>query len=382
MYRIAADDQRALIAADSIFQNYARNDIESLHEKNLYQLGEDRMLTTLLLKYFSDMSLSFVPIACCWTMVPDTFKVLLSQRRRWINSTFHNMWQLMKIKIQCGFCCLSMNVIVILDLVFFMILPSGLIYAIIYTYSVIVDDESINIVTIALYIALIGFQMIIFLVRSRIDFIVWFIIYLVLGIPVFYFILPIYSFWNMDDFSWGTTRVVAGDKKGSKGKNGASSGDDTTVAGYGAGDLIKEETMEDDSQNSSNGDHPPAHGVSASQPRTQRRYNSTTQQRPSDRGHRVDIDALSDDIETAIPREVRTKDVPDQQPVFDDIYGDLPTSSEGTSRSSSKNNNATRKAGGRTSSLMGSSSTLSSASSGKQSTASRKSSGQRPVESV
>ena len=31
----------------------------------------------------------------------------------------------------------------------------------------------------------------------------------VVGVPVFYFVLPIYSFWHMDDFSWGTTRQTA-----------------------------------------------------------------------------------------------------------------------------------------------------------------------------
>jgi len=29
-----------------------------------------------------------------------------------------------------------------------------------------------------------------------------------IGVPVFYFVLPLYSFWNLDDFSWGTTRVT------------------------------------------------------------------------------------------------------------------------------------------------------------------------------
>lgn len=34
----------------------------------------------------------------------------------------------------------------------------------------------------------------------------------ILAIPVFSFALPLYSFWNMDDFSWGNTRVVTGEK--------------------------------------------------------------------------------------------------------------------------------------------------------------------------
>ncbi|KAF9965267.1 hypothetical protein BGZ73_001512, partial [Actinomortierella ambigua] len=39
----------------------------------------------------------------------------------------------------------------------------------------------------------------------------WMIVY-ILAIPVFSFYLPIYSFWHFDDFSWGNTRVVVGDK--------------------------------------------------------------------------------------------------------------------------------------------------------------------------
>lgn len=27
-------------------------------------------------------------------------------------------------------------------------------------------------------------------------------------------VLPLYSFWHFDDFSWGATRVVVGEKKG------------------------------------------------------------------------------------------------------------------------------------------------------------------------
>ena len=38
----------------------------------------------------------------------------------------------------------------------------------------------------------------------------WMIFY-ILAIPAFSFFLPLYSFWRMDDFSWGQTRVVLGE---------------------------------------------------------------------------------------------------------------------------------------------------------------------------
>ena len=53
--------------------------------------------------------------------------------------------------------------------------------------------------------------MIIFIVRRKWEMIGWMIIYM-LATPIFSFALPLYSFWFMDDFSWGNTRVVTGEK--------------------------------------------------------------------------------------------------------------------------------------------------------------------------
>lgn len=40
-------------------------------------------------------------------------------------------------------------------------------------------------------------------------YVLWFIIYL-LALPVWNFVLPVYAYWHMDDFSWGETRKVEG----------------------------------------------------------------------------------------------------------------------------------------------------------------------------
>ena len=34
--------------------------------------------------------------------------------------------------------------------------------------------------------------------------------------PIYSFFLPVYSFWCMDDFSWGNTRVVLGEGANTK----------------------------------------------------------------------------------------------------------------------------------------------------------------------
>ena len=209
MYRILNDDGKPLLADDHVYAEYLRNDIDSLHEQNLFHLGEDRMLTTLLLHFFPGMFLSYVPEAQCFTIVPHTLRILLSQRRRWINSTYHNLLELTKVKTMCGVCCCSMKTVVYLDLVACMILPASTVYAVYLIFLVAAGKTQFSVLLLVLYGLIIGVQIVVFIVRSRYDFLFWFIYFTIIGVPVFYFLLPLYAFWHMDDFSWGETRKVA-----------------------------------------------------------------------------------------------------------------------------------------------------------------------------
>lgn len=154
MYRLfeRSDIPKPLFACDYVYKRYAKNDaeIETLHEKNLYKLGEDRMLTTLLLQHFPHMNLKYVPEAHCYTIVPDKFSVLLSQRRRWVNSTFHNMLYLLRVGLG-GICCCSMKFIVVLDLVGTLILPSTLVYVGIMAYNAIVGKSQLSMITLIVF---------------------------------------------------------------------------------------------------------------------------------------------------------------------------------------------------------------------------------------
>ena len=82
----------------------------------MLHLGEDRYLTTLLLKHFPTYKTTFVRPAHAQTVAPDDWKVLISQRRRWINSTVHNLAELIFVDKLCGFCCFSMRFVVFIDL--------------------------------------------------------------------------------------------------------------------------------------------------------------------------------------------------------------------------------------------------------------------------
>ena len=78
-----------------------------------------------------------------------------------------------------------------------------------------VVDEGKPIPTVSLIMigAIYGLQALVFILRRKWDMVGWMVFY-ILAIPVFSFFLPLYSFWRMDDFSWGQTRVVLGEAGG------------------------------------------------------------------------------------------------------------------------------------------------------------------------
>lgn len=212
MYRLrTADKGRPLIISDKVIKDYADIGVDTLHKKNLLSLGEDRFLTTLMTKHFPTMSYKFIPDAYASTAAPETWSVLLSQRRRWINSTIHNLAELMFLKDLCGFCCFSMRFIVFIDLFGTIILPATCVYIVYLIYLIASGTGQIPYISIGIIAAVYGLQAIIFIIKRQWQHIGWMIIY-ILAYPVYSFILPIYSFWNQDNFTWGNTRIVIGEK--------------------------------------------------------------------------------------------------------------------------------------------------------------------------
>ncbi|KAI9193287.1 glycosyltransferase family 2 protein [Polychytrium aggregatum] len=213
LYRLrSSTHNKPLLVNNAVLNDYSENTVDTLHKKNLLHLGEDRYLTTLLLKHFPDMKTCFTVDAKCMTTAPTKWNVLLSQRRRWINSTVHNLLELVLLRDLCGFCCFSMRFVVLLDLVSTFTQPIGVIYVIYLIVVCSMGAVNLTLASLILIAAIYGFQMIILLLKQQWQHIGWMIIYL-LALPVFSLYLPLYSFWHFDDFSWGNTRVVVGEGK-------------------------------------------------------------------------------------------------------------------------------------------------------------------------
>lgn len=217
MYRIKAPKGGQnywvpILANPDVVEHYSENVVDTLHKKNLLLLGEDRYLSTLMLKTFPKRKQVFVPQAVCKTVVPEKFRVLLSQRRRWINSTVHNLFELMLVRDLCGTFCFSMQFVVFIELVGTLVLPA----AIAFTFYVVISsivNKPVQVIPLVLLALILGLPGVLIIVTAhRLVYVLWMFIYL-LSLPIWNFVLPTYSYWKFDDFSWGDTRKTAGEEK-------------------------------------------------------------------------------------------------------------------------------------------------------------------------
>ncbi|KAF8634627.1 hypothetical protein AX15_000804 [Amanita polypyramis BW_CC] len=216
LYRIrTADKGRPVIISNRIIDEYAEANVDTLHKKNLFSLGEDRFLTTLMLKHFPTFKTKFNPDAVAHTIAPEAWRILFSQRRRWINSTVHNLLELVVLPELFGFCCFSMRFFVFIDLLGTLILPATVIYLVYLIIAVSLHLTIFPLISIIMIAITYGLQAIIFIIKREFMLVGWMVVY-ILSYPVYSFFLPVYSFWCMDEFSWGNTRLVVGEGKDKK----------------------------------------------------------------------------------------------------------------------------------------------------------------------
>lgn len=121
----------------------------------------------------------------------------------------HNLYELLFVNKLCGIFCFSMQFIVFLDLLGTLLSPAAfaiLIYIIVQIVtSGLTTNATIALVFIAMIVAL-NVVLVLFPLRSVWNF-WWMLVYLV-STPLWQFIMPVYSFYHSDDFTWGKSRKL------------------------------------------------------------------------------------------------------------------------------------------------------------------------------
>ncbi|KAI9782044.1 MAG: Chitin synthase, class 3 [Candelina submexicana] len=247
MYRIKAPKGGQnywvpILANPDVVEHYSENVVDTLHKKNLLLLGEDRYLSTLMLKTFPKRKQVFVPQGVCKTTVPDKFSVLLSQRRRWINSTVHNLMELVLVRDLCGTFCFSMQFVVFIELVGTLVLPAAISFTF-YLIVISIVKKPTPVIPLVLLALILGLPaVLIVLTAHRWSYVLWMLIYLV-SLPIWNFVLPAYAYWKFDDFSWGDTRKTAGEKTKKAGIEYEGEFDSTKITMKRWGDFERERRL-------------------------------------------------------------------------------------------------------------------------------------------
>lgn len=78
-------------------------------------------------------------------------------------------------------------------------------------YLTVGQHQQLPLFSIIMLAAIYGLQALVFVFRRKWDMIGWMLFY-IFAIPVFSLYVPLYAFWRMDDFSWGQTRIVMGER--------------------------------------------------------------------------------------------------------------------------------------------------------------------------
>jgi chitin synthase len=196
MYRInvptKANSFLPILSNTDIIVRYASTSVNTLHQKNLLLLGEDRYLSTLMLQTFPQRRVVFVPQAKCKTTVPSTFSKLLHQRRRWINSTIHNLLELILVRELCGVFCISMKMVIVIELIGTVTLPAALVFAV-FLIAGCIYKRPVPVLPLIFLATLLGIPAVLILLTGHNWIhVVWMAVYVV-SLPIWNFVLPLYA---------------------------------------------------------------------------------------------------------------------------------------------------------------------------------------------
>ncbi|KAI6006642.1 chitin synthase-domain-containing protein [Pisolithus orientalis] len=118
---------------------------------------------------YSQNHMQFIRDTHAEMVTPDDWKVLLSQHHHWINSTIHNLGELMFLDQLCGFCCFSMHFIVMMDLILMLTQPITITYIVYLIMLVIYEHSTIPFISLVMIAAVYGLKALVFILHHKWD---------------------------------------------------------------------------------------------------------------------------------------------------------------------------------------------------------------------
>lgn len=182
-----------ILIDDAIMNNYMVSEVDTLHQKNLL-LGEDRYLTALILRAFPNLKTIYCPGAVCYTIVPNSFSVLASQRRRWLNGEIHNLLELVVASELPGKFCFSLQFAFCLELFGGVTAPFVLLFTLYLFFGLFFGQSNILQIIFSIVSYFLSHFLIALVSLNPIN-VLWFLVYLP-AVPIWAFILPNFFFFR------------------------------------------------------------------------------------------------------------------------------------------------------------------------------------------
>ncbi|KAI9250725.1 chitin synthase-domain-containing protein [Sporodiniella umbellata] len=168
---------------------------DTMHLENMLLLGEDLYLGLVLLRSHPHHRFGFEPEAVAYTRLPSHFLGLQALQLRHLRATLHTQLEFQQNARHLGLMYWFLSMTKLLDMIFS--LP-----IIVYLYNVFIryfiSHDLAYAIIAGSFAGLIVLYVFYFVVRRQFKYILWFVLYCLVGVPLFHLYFPLCAVWCSD----------------------------------------------------------------------------------------------------------------------------------------------------------------------------------------
>ncbi|CEI92136.1 hypothetical protein RMCBS344292_06407 [Rhizopus microsporus] len=179
----------------TVLRGFAAPRPDTLHMENILLLGEEQYFSIVLLRSHPNHCFGFEPEAIAYATLPTHFLALQGLQIRNLRATLHTQVEFQHTAKHLGIMYWIMSLIKLLDMIFSMPI-------IVYLYNVFIryflDQDLAYAIIAGSFAGLIMLHIFYFMLRRQFKYVLWFILYCAIGVPLFHVYFPLLAVWCSD----------------------------------------------------------------------------------------------------------------------------------------------------------------------------------------
>ncbi|KAG0168059.1 hypothetical protein DFQ30_005357 [Apophysomyces sp. BC1015] len=187
------NDIRPYCIHPTVLRGFATPQADTMHMQNVLLLGEEQFFGIVLLRSHPHHRLGFEPEAIAYTTLPPKFFTLQGHMSRHLRAAFHNQLELQRVARHLGFSYWILAFTKLLDMIFS--IPSTIFLYTCFGRAVFEPYLAYRIIAGG-FALLVVLHIIYFSVRRQFKYVMWFILYCILSVPLFSVWFPLLALWQ------------------------------------------------------------------------------------------------------------------------------------------------------------------------------------------